>query len=55
VQGGIIDQYKDATHACLLLVAFKDAAAAYEMLAYLEPEIKGAADKVPWVNLGFTF
>jgi Dyp-type peroxidase family len=61
VQGGIIDQYKDANHGCLLLVAFKDSAAAREMLEYLEPEIKrtaatqGAVDKVPWVNLGFTF
>jgi Dyp-type peroxidase family len=61
VQGGIIDQYKDATHACLLLVALRDSAAARDMLAYLEPEIKrtaatqGEADKVPWVNLGFTF
>jgi Dyp-type peroxidase family len=62
VQGGIIAQYKDATDACLLLVAFKDAAAASAMLTYLEPAIKrttaatqGAANEIPFVNLAFTF
>ncbi|UPK04510.1 Dyp-type peroxidase domain-containing protein [Bradyrhizobium sp. 170] len=61
VQGGIIEQYTGATDACLLLVAFKDSKAARDMLAYLEPEIKrttaaihGAANEVPFVNLGFT-
>ncbi|KRR26168.1 hypothetical protein CQ14_21005 [Bradyrhizobium lablabi] len=62
VQGGIIEEYKGATHACLLLVALKDSAAARDMLAYLEPEIKrtaaatrGRPSKAPLVNLGFTF
>jgi Dyp-type peroxidase family len=62
VQGGIIKQYKGATHACLLLVELKDSAAARDMLGYVESEIKrtttarqGAASEVPFVNLGFTF
>jgi Dyp-type peroxidase family len=62
VQGGIIAQYKDATDACLLLVSFKDAAAASAMLTYLEPKIgrstaatQEPANEVPFVNLGFTF
>jgi Dyp-type peroxidase family len=62
VQGGIIKCYSSATHACLLLVALKDCAAACDLLAYLEPEIRrtaadrqGAANEVPFVNLGFTF
>jgi len=62
VQGGIVKPYRDATHACLLLVNLKDSAAARDMLKYLEPKIKDtttaaarkAATATPFVNLGFT-
>lgn len=61
VQGGIIEQYTGASHSCLVLVALKDAAAAREMLAYLEPQLTrttvsgGTAGGAPSVNLAFTF
>ncbi|MEH2623784.1 Dyp-type peroxidase family [Bradyrhizobium sp. AZCC 1719] len=62
VQGGIIETYKGATHACLLLVELKNAAAARDMLEYLEPAIKRTsatarkeATEEPFVNIGFTF
>lgn len=60
VQGGIIEQYEGASHSCLLLIALKDAAAARDMLAYLEPALQQTAagartTGAPSVNLGFTF
>ena len=59
VQGGIIKKYKDVTHGCLLLIQFRDAAAAFELLDHLEPRITRAStqDKAPnpLVNLSFTF
>jgi Dyp-type peroxidase family len=59
VQGGIITPYKNVTHACLLLVGLRDAAAARDMLQYLEPTIARSANAQarngePMVNLGLT-
>ncbi|ANW00451.1 Dyp-type peroxidase [Bradyrhizobium icense] len=61
VQGGIIEAYTGATHACLLLVSLKDSAAACDMLEYLKPDIQHtsataleAATAKPFVNVGFT-
>jgi Dyp-type peroxidase family len=59
VQGGIVTPHKDITHACLLLVGLRDAAAARDMLQYLEPTIARSASgqagtDEPRVNLGLT-
>ncbi len=59
VQGGIIKKYENVTHGCLLLIQFRDAAAALALLDYLKPRITRASTQHnapdPLVNLSFTF
>lgn len=60
VQGGIVKAYEGVTHACLLLIQLKNAAAAQALLDHLRPVVtrgstqgKGAADLL--LNVSFTF
>lgn len=63
VQGGIVSQYEGITHACLLLIELRDAAAAAALLDTLASTFKvtSAANQdwqakgIPFVNVGFTY
>ena len=62
VQGGILSSYGMLSHACLLLVALKDAAAVQALLTHLKPMIRSASEQetkrgtadLPYANVGFT-
>ena len=59
VQGGILEPYANLSHACLLLVELRDAAAVQALLEHMQPLISSAKDQraaqpALCANLAFT-